>query len=210
MLFYNRAEAGKKLAKELKKYKSNKNAIVLGLPRGGVIVAYEVAKDLDLPLDIVVPRKIGAPNNEEFAIGAITETGEGIFDETSIKYLAISEKYLKETVEKEKQEAQRRLKLYRGDRPVIDLTEKIVILVDDGIATGSTMLAACKSVKVRGAKKLVVAVAVTPKDTVDKVKKIADEFVYLYAAKNFMAVGQFYNIFEQTTDEEVIEKLREL
>jgi putative phosphoribosyl transferase len=206
--FLNRQDAGQKLAQVLKRYKNATNTIILALPRGGVVTGFEVAKTLNLPLDIVVPRKIGAPENPEFAIGAITETGEGIFDETTIATYGITRSYLDNEIAKEKIEAERRLKLYRGFRPPLNLTNKTVIIVDDGLATGLTMRAAITTVKKMGAAKIIVAIPVTPPDTAELIKKEADEIFYLDAPPLFGAVGAFYEEFAQTTDEEVIDLLK--
>lgn len=193
------------MAAALKQYKNRDDVVILALPRGGVIVAFEVAKVLKALLDIVVPRKIGAPGNPEFAIGAITESGEGIFDEAALEYLQVDEAYIRKTVAEEQKEAKRRLKVYRCGRKGIALRDKTVILIDDGIATGSTMRAAIKSVRARGARSVIVAVPVMPADRVSLFEKEVDELVYLDAPYDFSAVGQFYEYFEQTTDEEVIE-----
>jgi len=195
------------LAAALKKFNNSPNTIILALPRGGVIVGYEVAKILNLPLDIVVPRKIGAPANPEFAIGAITETGVGIFEEMAIGAYGITESYLQNEIKKEKAEAERRLKLYRGTRAPLDLKNKTVIIVDDGLATGLTMRAAVKTVKILGAAKIIVAIPVTSPEAAELVKKEVDEIIYLEAPAFFGAVGSFYEEFGQTTDEEVIELL---
>jgi putative phosphoribosyl transferase len=208
MIFTNRIDAGQKLAAALDEFKNAENTIILALPRGGVVVGYEVAKKLNLPLDIVVPRKIGAPGNPEFAIGAITETGEGIFDETTIAAYGITKFYLEHEAKKEKAEAERRLKLYRGTRPPLDLKNKTVIIVDDGLATGLTMRAAIQKVKQMNAAKIVVAIPVTPPDTAELIKKEIDEIIYLDAPPFFGAVGAFYEEFSQTTDEEVIKLLK--
>jgi putative phosphoribosyl transferase len=208
MIFHNRALAGEELAKVLKKYKNKKNTIVLGLPRGGIVVADKVAAFLNLPLDLVVPRKIGAPMNPEYAIGAITEEGEGIFNEEEIKTLDISEDYLKKEVESEKKEAERRLKKYRGDRPPLDLKNKTVIIVDDGIATGLTIRAAIKTVKKMGANKIVVAIPVSAQDSLEKIKGEVDEVVCLKAPMFFGAVGAFFEEFLQTEDKEVVEIMK--
>ncbi len=206
--FLNRKDAGQKLAEALKKYKNAKDALIIALPRGGVVVGFEVAKILNLPLDIVVPRKIGAPANPEFAIGAITETGEGIFDEMVIGAYGITESYLQNEIKKEKAEAKRRLTLYRGTRPPLDLKNKTAIILDDGLATGLTMRAAVKTAKKLGATKIVVAIPVTSPEAAELVKKEVDELIYLDAPAFFGAVGSFYKEFGQTTDEEVIELLR--
>ncbi len=208
MLFENRIDAGQKLAKALLKYKNAPDTLILALPRGGVVVGFEIAKELNLPLDIVVPRKIGAPGNPEFAIGAITETGEGIFDEITIANYGINQEYINKTVAAEKKEAERRLKTYRGDRPPLDLKNKTVIIADDGLATGLTMRAAIKTVKQYGAAKIIVAVPVTPPDTAKIIQKEVDEIIYLDAPLFFGAVGAFYEEFTQTTDGEVIDLLK--
>lgn len=203
MIFKDRRDAGRKLISKLAQFKNDPNVIVIGLPRGGVITASEIAQGLNLPLDLIVPRKIGAPYNPELAIGAITEDGEGIFDNKLISSLNVSQKYIDQEIEKEKEEAKRRIKEYRGDRPPLNLQNKIAILVDDGVATGSTMLAAIKSAKAKGAKKIIVAVPTTAQDSLKKIKKEVDEVVYLDAPFFFGAVGAFYEVFDQTIDEEV-------
>lgn len=208
MVFRDRQEAGRKLAARLVSYRNDPHAIVLGLPRGGVVPAFEIARELNLPLDIVVPRKIGAPDNPELAIGAITEDGKGIFHHEIIERYGISSNYIVREIEKEKKEAQRRLKLYRGDRPPLDLKNKSVLLVDDGIATAATMRAAIASVKARKPSKIIVAAPVIAEDSLQKIRKEVDEIVVLDVPYFFMAVGQFYENFSQTTDEEVIELMK--
>lgn len=203
MLFANRIEAGKLLAKALIKYKKNSDAIILGLPRGGVVVAYEVAKELQLPLDITCPRKIGAPFSLEYAIGAITETGEGIFNDEVIRRYDISKEYLHDAIETEKQKARHRLDIFRKGLPPRVLKGKTVILIDDGLATGFTMKAAIQSVKSEGAKKIVVAVPVAPSDTVEELEPMVDELIVLSTPMYFQAIGQFYRDFTQVEDEEV-------
>lgn len=205
MLFHNRTHAGQLLAAELKKkYGGERNAIILGLPRGGVVTAAEVARELKLPLDIVVPRKIGFPGNPEFAIGAISEEGERVLDENTVLGYGIEENYIDRTVREEMKEAARRLKTYRGKRPPLILTGKTAILVDDGVATGATMRAAILSAHKKGAKKVVVATPVIARDTLKKLQAETDDVVYLDAPVYFGAVGAFYQEFAQTTDEEVI------
>lgn len=207
MTFKNRQDAGQQLAKKLSKYADKKDVIIIGLPRGGVVTAAEVAKELKAPLDIVVPRKIGAPGNPEFAIGAITEDGEGIINQETVDFYNIPQDYIDETVAKEKLEAQRRLKLYRGDRPPLDLEGKTVILIDDGIATGSTMRAAVASSRAKKAGKVVVAVPVTAADSKALIEGECDEFVCVDVPGYFGAVGSFYEEFSQTEDEGVVEIL---
>ncbi len=206
--FSNRVNAGKRLASALKDF-APKNGIVLAIPRGGVIVGYEIAKALNLPLDVIIPHKIGAPDNPELAIGAIAEDGTTILDDNLITYMGVSREYIREESERQKQEIQRRLKMYRQDAPNPNLKELNVIIVDDGIATGSTMKAALASVKNRGAASVTVAVPVGPPSTIKELKRQADRVVCLYTPEYFQAIGQFYNDFSQTTDEEVIQLLKE-
>lgn len=207
MLFINRKQAGEKLAELLLQYKDRSQCVVVGLPRGGVVTAAAVAKKLHLPLDVVCPRKLGAPFNPEFAIGAITESGESYLDQEVIRRYGVTQDYLDAIQQQQQQEAQRRLKLYRSGRPPTDFTDKIVILVDDGIATGATMKAAILSVKSRSARQVVVATPVIPLDTVPEISALVDELIVVAAPSGFMAVGQFYREFAQTTDTEVVELL---
>lgn len=206
MVFRDRREAGQKLAAALKKYKNRPETVILALPRGGVVCGAQAAAELHLPLDIVVPRKIGAPENPEYAVGALTETGEIIWNEEEIK--SIAPEALKETIALEKKEAARRLKIYRGGRAPLDLGGKTVILVDDGVATGLTMRAAISAVKQRKPLKIVVAVPVSAEDAAEKIKAEVDEFIALQTPAFFVAIGAFYETFNQTTDKEVVELLR--
>jgi len=208
MIFKDRQDAGLKLAAVLMAYRQAPNTQIIALPRGGVVIGDELAKKLSLPLDIVVPRKIGAPGNEEFAIGAITESGEPILDQGIIKQYQIAEDYLKITIAKEQKEAARRLKLYRGEREPLNLKGQNVIIADDGIATGATMKAAIASVKGRGVKKITIAVPVSSVEASAEIKKLVDEFVCLDTPEYFGAVGAFYESFGQTTDEEVIKIMK--
>lgn len=195
MKFENRLHAGKALAKALKNYP---NAIAIGLPRGGVVVAAEVAKAHHIPLDIICPRKIGSPLNPEYALGAVTETGEAILEFPA---------EVDEIILKEAAEAKRRLSLYRGSRPPRQLKGKTVLLIDDGLATGSTMKAAIATAKSEHAAKIIVAVPVSPPDTLAEIKDLVDETVCLLTPHDFVAVGQFYNHFAPVTDQEVIQYL---
>jgi predicted phosphoribosyltransferase len=206
--FVNRVDAGKRLASALKNF-SGKYGVVLAIPRGGVVVGFEIAKALNLPLDITIPRKIGAPDNPELAIGAVAEDGSAILDNNLIKYLGISREYIKEESERQKQEIERRLKLYRQETSYPDLKGFDVIVVDDGIATGSTMKAALASVRNRGAASVTVAVPVGPPSTIEELNELADRVVCLYTPEYFQAIGEFYTDFSQTPDEEVIRLLRE-
>jgi predicted phosphoribosyltransferase len=201
-LLYDRVEAGKRLAAALEGT-VGKDGIVLAIPRGGLVVGYEVAKALDILLDVIIPRKMGAPGNSELAIGAMTEDGTIILDERLVKMLQVSKQYITEESERQTQEIERRLKLYRGDRPYPNLKDREVIIVDDGIATGSTMEAALLSVRRRGAKKIIVAVPVCPESTMKQLEKKADKVFCLFMPEPFYAIGQFYTLFDQTSDEEV-------
>lgn len=209
MVFKDRHDAGKKLANLLEKYSQASNGVVLGLPRGGVVTGFEVAKSLNLPLDVISPMKIGAPSNPEYAIGAITETGEGIFNIAEVEWLEISKKYLEESVKTAKAEAEKRLKLFRNGRKPLNLEGATAIVVDDGMATGLTMQAAIVSLRQANAKKIIVAVPVAPIDSLMAIKALADEVHCLETPSNFHAVGQFYESFEQVNAPEVIELLKE-
>jgi putative phosphoribosyl transferase len=206
--FANRVDAGKRLISELKNLKG-KNAIVLAIPRGGVVVGYEIAKALNLPLDVIIPRKIGAPDNPELAIGAMTEDGTTILDKNLVSYLGVSQNYINEESERQKNEIERRLKTYRGNEPYPNLRGRDVIIVDDGIATGSTMKAALASVRNRGARTVTVAVPVGPPSTIEELEKQADKVVCPFTPEYFQAIGQFYVDFKQTTDIEVIQLLKQ-
>lgn len=203
-MFQDRIDAGEKLANELLQYKDQDDVVVVGLPRGGVPVAFEISQNLHLPLDVVCPRKIGAPGNKEFAIGAITESGEGIFDTEIIDRLGIPNDYIGEEVEKEKKRAQHRVDIYRKGMPPREFKGKTVLIIDDGLATGSTMKAAIQSIKSEGADEIIVAVPVSPPDTLQEIRTMVDEVICLDTPSYFQAVGQFYNDFSPTEDEEVI------
>jgi len=199
MIFANRHEAGQKLAKKLSKYKNKKGVIVLGIPRGGVEVAFDIAKKLKVPLSIVVTKKIGHPFDSELAIGAASP-GNYIVDE-EYKNEA-GEVYIKKAVKELNIEIGRRYKNYiKGKKP--ELKNKIVILVDDGLATGFTMLAALRYVKSQNPKKIIVAVPVAAQDSFEKVKIQADELICLQIPVFFSAVGSFYQDFMQLEDKEV-------
>lgn len=202
MLFKDRSDAGRRLAARLEHLRG-RDLVVLGLPRGGVPVAYEVANALQAPLDVVVIRKLGAPFNSEFAIGAIGE-GVRVVDEAALRQLGITDGQLVEIETREEAELQRRILRFRGSSERLDLTGRVAVIVDDGIATGSTALAACRVVRALGASEIVVAVPVAPPDWTDRFGDAADEYVCLETPRAFFAVGQWYTNFTQTTDDEVI------
>jgi putative phosphoribosyl transferase len=205
--FADRVDAGKRLAQALRGH-VGEDAVVLAIPRGGVVVGYEVTKALALSLDVIIPRKIGAPNNPELAIGAMTEDGTILLDDRLVDYLNVSQEYVKEESEAQRAEIHRRLRRYRGDIPYPSLKGREVILIDDGIATGSTMKAALASVRKRGAKSVIIAIPVGPPSTIRELEKEADRVVCLHAPEVFYAIGQFYGDFTQTQDEEVIKLLK--
>jgi len=206
--FTDRHEAGRLLAKSLLHLK-DELPVVLALPRGGVPVGYEVARELAAPLDIVLVRKIGAPLQPEFAIGAVAdgEPLEFVTDPRLLSSMDVQPEYLEATKARELNEIERRRKLYFGDRKRVDVRGRTAIIVDDGIATGATMLAALRATRRRAPARLVVAVPVAPPDTVDRMREEADEVVCLDTPAGFMAVGQFYRHFPQLEDEEVIRVL---
>lgn len=206
-MFIDRSEAGEKLAQRLSSYK-NKNVVVLAIPRGGVIVGAKVAAALKAPLDVVIPRKIGAPGNPELAIGAVAGDGQVVLNEEIKRSLSISEEYLKEEIARQVDEINRRRRKYLGGRSPLSVKDKIAIIVDDGLATGSTALAAARAVHQGKPKKVILAVPVAPRDTCLRLESEVDELVCLNAPSLFYAVGQFYADFSQTTDAEVIEVLR--
>lgn len=208
MFFENRHHAGKLLAEALNKYKNQPNTIVIGLPRGGVVTAFEIATYLNLPLDVICPRKVGAPYNPELALGAVTETGEGFFNEELISMLDVPESYLKQEIEKEKKTAAYRLNLFRKNKPPINFENKTVIIADDGLATGATMKAAIQAVRAQNPAKIVAAVPVAPLHTLEEVSAMADEVTCLSTPAHFMAVGEFYDDFTATEDDEVVQLLQ--
>jgi putative phosphoribosyl transferase len=206
ILLKNRVEAGKQLAMALKTVRQD--TIVLAVPRGGVVVGFEVARALGIPLDIIVTKKIGAPDNPELAIGAVAEDGMFILDDNLLRQLYVPKEYIKEEVERMRQEIQRRLIRYRGNVPYPNLKKRDVIVVDDGVATGSTLKAALRLLQGKGTKTVTVAVPVGPPDTIRELEKLSDRVVCLQTPEPFYAIGQFYEDFSQTSDEEVTELLK--
>lgn len=202
-IFSDRVEAGRRLAEALREYEG-KEVVVLAIPRGGVVVGYQVAKRLGAPLDVIAPRKIGAPHNPELAIGAVAEDGTIILDEGLVRSLGVPESYIGEESERQREEIRRRLRLYRGEAPYPELKGHVVILVDDGVATGSTAKAALASIRRRGPEEVVVAIPVAPPSTARELEEEADRVVCLYTPEPFYAIGQFYRDFSQTSDEEVV------
>jgi putative phosphoribosyl transferase len=208
-MFKDRTDAGVKLSEKLEKFK-NENAIVLAIPRGGIITAYETIKKFRFEWDLIIPRKIGLPHNKEIAIGAISLDGTYIFNEKYINALNISQEYIKNEIFEQTGEIKRRLIKYKRNENFPDVKNKIVILIDDGIATGFTIQAAIKSIINHSAKKIILATPVAPQDTISLLEKIVDEVICLIIPDEFHAVGLFYKNFEQTTDEEVFNIICEL
>jgi predicted phosphoribosyltransferase len=206
MVFANRTEAGRRLAPLLDKYR-DEHPVVLGLARGGVPVGYEVAQFLSAPLDVMVVRKLGAPWQPELAIGAVAP-GVRFLNQSLIDLLMVSHQELETIIERENRELERRLEEYRGDRPQVDLAGRTAILVDDGIATGATILASAESVRQYRVRRIVIATPVCASDTMGKMRQHVDDVVCVEAVDDFGAVGYWYDDFSQTSDDEVIMLLR--
>jgi putative phosphoribosyl transferase len=202
--FADRTEAGKMLAEALSIYSQETDVLVLALPRGGVPVAYEVAKTLAAPMDLWLVRKLGVPGQEELAMGALAGKDTRIFNQEIITLLNIDQSAIDNVISREQAELERRNSAYRQGRPPPDVKGKTIIIVDDGLATGATMRAAIASLRQAGAAKVVAAVPVGAVSTCAKVGKEADKLVCLYTPEHFYGVGQWYRDFSQTTDEEVM------
>ena len=205
-MFSDRKEAGEILAEKLEKLRLE-NPVVLAIPRGGVVVGYEVARKLKAPLDVIVPRKLGAPGNPELAIGAVAEDGTIILDSSLIDYLEVDEEYIKKEKERQVKEIKRRLNAYRGRFSRLEIERRDVVIVDDGIATGATIRAAIASARKRKPASLTLAVPVAPPSTIEKLREEVDRIVCVSTPEPFFAIGLFYTDFRQTTDEEVIRLL---
>jgi len=208
MLFKDRKDAGVQLSEKLlKKYKNNKDALVLALPRGGIVVGDVIAKNLNLKLDLIIPRKIPSPISEELAIGAVCEDSVYLNKEL-VEDFNISDEYLENQINEQKNKIQQRKKIYKKYFENLLIKNKIILLVDDGIATGATMFAAILALKKKKPKKIVVCIPVGPSFTLDALKKSVDELVCLCEPEAFYAISQYYENFDQVTDEEVLTILR--
>ena len=207
MHFRDRVEAGQLLARELSWLSDQKGVIVLGVPRGGVVVADEIAKALHAPLDVYITRKLGAPHNPELAIGALASDGTAFLDQDMILSLGVPDEFVQSEIARQRKEIGRRMAAYRGTRPEPDLHDKTVVLVDDGVATGATVLASLRAIRQRQPRQLVLAVPVGAPDSISSLQKEADRVVCLYSPEVFWAVGSFYSDFNQTSDQEVIQML---
>ncbi len=203
MRFHDRSDAGRQLALRLRQFGGSPDAIVLALPRGGVPVGFEVARALNIPLDVLLVRKLGVPGQEELAMGAIASGGIQLLNNALITALGIGAEAVSAVQQREQAELSRRENAYRRGRPLVDVTEKTVILVDDGIATGSTMQAAIASLRQRNVRRIIVATPVAPTTVVDAIRNVADEVVTVMTPRDFGGVGWWYEDFSQTGDEEV-------
>ncbi|HSF58921.1 MAG TPA: phosphoribosyltransferase [Candidatus Binatia bacterium] len=207
--FANRLEAGRKLATKLSAYADCPNLLVLALPRGGVPIAYEVARALHARLDVFIVRKLGVPWNEELAMGAIATGGVRVLNQETIDRSAIPDWVVDDVAEREQEELERRERLYRGDRSAADIRNRTIILVDDGLATGSTMRAAAIALRQMKPLKIVVAVPVSPPETCEAFRSEVDEVICAITPEPFIAVGAWYSDFSQTSDDEVRQLLEQ-
>ena len=206
--FQDRADAGRRLAERLTTYKDEPDTVVLGLPRGGVPVAAEIAEALHLPLDVLIVRKLGVPGFSEVAFGAIASGGIEVLNPDVIRSSHIDDAAIDDVRTEQLNELKRREFAYRGERPPLDVTDTTVLVVDDGTATGATMRAAVEALRAAGPRRIVVAIGVSPPDVVRRLSKLADEVVSVLTPRNFRAVGAWYDDFAQTTDDEVITALQ--
>lgn len=205
MIFDDRRDAGARLAEALASLRGT-DAVILAIPRGGVIVAEVVAAELRLPLDVVVPRKVGAPGNPELGVGAVAP-GVRVLDRRMIERLRVSEEYLEAEIAAQEREIERRVERYRDGRPAVDVSGRVAVVVDDGVATGGTAIAALRWARAAGAARVVLAVPVAPLATVERLRREADEVVALETPEPFYAVGEWYRRFAQTSDDEVVRAL---
>jgi len=206
-MFSDRRDAGVQLASRLKEYKDRTGVLALALPRGGVATGYEIARYLNVPLDIVIVRKIGFPGQPELGIGAVSETGTVVLNESIISTYGVPKDYIEREISKQKKEISRRVELYRKGKRLPSLEGKTIILVDDGVATGATMKAAITTLREEKLKKLIVALPVAPAGMADEIEQMADTFICIETPVDFMAVGAYYHDFTQVSDEEVVDLL---
>lgn len=209
VLFKNRSHAGQRLAEELRHFAGRPNVLVLGLPRGGVPVAFEVAKALGAPLDVFLVRKLGVPGHEELAMGAIASGGTRVLNEDVTQALEIPDRVIDAVAAREQQELERRERLYRGDRPRPDFRGRTVILVDDGLATGASMRAAVEALRAQNPGRIVVAVPTAAPEICQSFEEVVDEIICTSTPQPFFGVGNWYEDFSQTSDEEVRDLLEE-
>lgn len=206
-LLKNRQEAGQLLSSKLISYANYSEALILALPRGGVPVAYCIAQRLNLPLDICLVRKLGVPQRPELAMGAISTGGIMVINESVVQSLFISDETIQTVAQRERQELERRELLYRGDRPYPKIQDQTIILVDDGVATGSTLQAAIATIRQQSPRAIIVAVPIVSPEAFLAIRSEVEEFVYLHSPHPLQSISLWYNNFEQTTDEEVCDLL---
>jgi putative phosphoribosyl transferase len=208
MIFVNRVDAGQKLARKLDAYARRENVLILGIPRGGVPVAFQVAAELGVPLDVFVVRKLGVPWHEELAFGAIATGGIRVLDGQIVEEAGISDLEIELIAAKERQELNRRESAYRGGRPPLNLKGKTVILVDDGIATGASTLAGITALRELKPARIVLAAPIAPAATYSRLRREVDDLICLDTPESFHAIGEFYEDFSQVSDEEVTNLLQ--
>jgi predicted phosphoribosyltransferase len=206
--FADRREAGRELARALGQYAGRDDVVVLALPRGGVPVAFEVARELHAPLDVFVVRKLGLPEQPELAMGALASGGLRVLNDEVVQGAAVTSETIEQVTAREQRELERRERLYRGERPPLQLEGQTLILIDDGLATGSTMLAAVRALRAREPAQIVVAVPIAPPETREELMGEADEVVCAHTPEPFLAIGVWYDQFPQMSDEEIRDLLR--
>ena len=203
MRFIDRVDAGRQLAAQLVDLRDAPDVVVLGIPRGGVVVAYEIALALRAPLDVVLSRKLGAPHNEELAIGALAENGSRVLDDELIAQLRVSRAYIDQVTQVQRREIERRSVLYRGGRPPADVRDRVAVVVDDGVATGATMLVTLQALRESGARRLIACAPVIAAESLFRIRTVADRVECVAAPEFFASVGGFYSAFDQVSDGEV-------
>ena len=203
MRFVDRVDAGRQLAAKLVDLRDAPDVLVLGIPRGGVVVAYEIALALHAPLDVALSRKLGAPHNEELAIGALAENGSRVLDDELIAHLRISQEYVDRITQLQQREIERRSALYRGARQPVDVRDRVAVVVDDGVATGATMLVTLRALRESGARRLIACAPVIAAESLFRIRAAADRVECVAAPEFFASVGGFYSAFEQVNDGEV-------
>lgn len=208
MIFESRFQGGKLLGEKLIKYRNEKDFVIIALARGGVEVGVAISEELHLPLEILVVRKLGVPMDEELAMGAVTQDGESLVNEEVMRSYQVTDREFEIEKKRQLEILKERTEKYLGDRKNFNLKNKNIILTDDGIATGSTVKVAINYLRKKEVKKIILAVPVAPTDTVQELKRYVDEAVILHVPEQFQSVGQFYEIFNQVSDEEVIEYMK--
>ena len=207
MMFKNREEAGHRLGVALQQYRNHPDGVIVALPRGGVAVGYAMSLDLHLPLDVFITRKIGAPENPEYALGAISETGNIYLNPEAVAMFRLSHAYIEDLANVQREEIHRRQQLYRRGRHPLRLHDRLVLLVDDGIATGATFFASVEAIRGQHPRFLLGAIPVGPPETIERARAVVDELVVLATPSQFWAVGSHYAEFAQVSDEEVVNYL---